>query len=238
MPPQPRKKEPRPLFIYWQFPAVKTDQGEVHGRVVTRKSERYLRFAEYLLNNPPNKTPFRPSAQGFEPMTVQTYRGDVVDWVSRRMMQSLQEDPGADEGDHFAKAIEELHKLPWSPGSQWRGFYFVQPNPKEIKAVPHDDLWALEAMGKTNLQYPKVRGGLGSWAEPKFENMEAWYSRIAILTMLRSAENLAQAALTGRSIGALGQAQLLNMIQAGVRASRLALPPESNAKQLSPGKER
>ncbi len=107
MVPLTQKQSKRPLFIRWEFPAVKTPAGEIPEWTLLRKSTSYIQFAEYLLKNPPNKIPFKPSRMPGGPSIVGEYRKDVENWVSRQMIKSLQLHKGADEEDLFANIVQD-----------------------------------------------------------------------------------------------------------------------------------
>lgn len=136
---------------------------------------------------------------------------------------SLQLHKELDEEEQFSNAINALHTLPWSPGSPWQGFYLVMPNPQEIKAAKRDDLWGLRGLGKEGLTYLKAKG-LGMWAEPNFNSMEVWEARKTILGILRTFENMAQAALTGRRIAQLGPQQAKAYLRGATKELARALP--------------
>jgi len=224
------KKPADPLFIKWEFPAVTTPDGEINGESSLRKSSKYLGFAQYLLKNPPNKQPFRPSkVRGGYP-TVMSYRRDVEAWIARQMIKSLQLHKDAKEDELFANIIEELHSLPWSTGSPWRGFFLVMPNPEKITAAKREDLWGLKGMGKENVRYYKAKG-LGTWWEPDFTNMELWQARKTVLSILRTFENMSQAALTGRKIAQLTPREAKAFIKTQIDTLSRALP------ELPPGEE-
>ncbi len=219
----PRKKGPRPLFVLWDYKAFTPENEEIpfHAR---RTSAKYLALAEYFLDNPPNKVPFTPREIGVAAHALQTYRKDVETWVAVRMMNAIREDPEYTDGELFATVIKELHQLPWYPSASWRGFYYVQPNPKAIERAERDDLWAIKAMGKEIPPYLRATE-VGRWAEPQFENVELWKSRIAINHLRRTVDMYAEAALTGRSIGQLKPAQLFHLVEAATNSVRKALPP-------------
>ncbi|TLY00429.1 MAG: hypothetical protein E6K90_03690 [Thaumarchaeota archaeon] len=223
-----RKKGARPLFVLWDYKAHGTENEDIPFHV-KRMSAKYVALAEYFLDNPPNKVPFRPRDIGVAAHALQTYRKDVENWVAVKMMNAIREDPEFTDGDLFAQVIRELHQQPWYPGSTWRGFYYVQPMPKTIKRATREDLWALRAMGKDGLPYLKAQE-LGWWAEPKFENLELWKSRIAINHLRRTVEMYAEAALTGRSIGQLKPAQLFYLVEAATASVKKALPAPTEEK--------
>jgi hypothetical protein len=218
-----RKSKPVPLYIYWEFPPVRTPDGQIPGYSVVRKSANYIQLAMFLVNNPPDQYPFKPSSLPGGYMNALNYRKDVVNWVSRRMIVSLQLHKDLDEEDHFSDAIKALHQLRWSPGSPWRGFYLVMPNPQEIKPAERDDLWGLKGLDKGGLTYYKAKG-LGTWAEPDFLNMERWEARKAILGVLHAWEYMAEAALTGRKIALLEPQQARAYLRGTIDALARALP--------------
>jgi len=217
-----RKKGPRPLFVLWDCIASGPEGDEIHMRV-RRNSAKYVALAEYFLDHPPNKTPFRPRDIGVAAHSLQTYRRDVEKWVALKMMAAILEDPEFRDGDLHAEVISELHRLPWFPGSGWRGFYYVQPVAKRIRPSPRGDMWAMKALGKDSLPYFRAEE-IGFWAEPSFEDAELWTSRIAINHLRRTVEMYAEAALTDRSIGQLKPRQLLYLVEAATQSVKKALP--------------
>jgi hypothetical protein len=217
-----RKKGPRPLFILWDSVATGPEGDQIHIRA-RRNSAKYLALAEYFIDHPPNKTPFRPRDIGVAAHSLQTYRRDVENWVALKMMAAVLEDPAFDDGDLHSVVIQELHQMPWFPGSGWRGFYYVQPIAKSIKPAPRGDMWALKAMGKGSLPYLRAED-IGLWGEPSFEDSELWRSRIAITHLRRTVEMYAESALTGRSIGQLKPRQLLYLVEAATQSLKKALP--------------
>lgn len=217
-----RKKGPRPLFILWDTVAT-GPEGEEIRMPARRVSAKYLALAEYFLDHPPNKTPFRPSEIGVAAHSLQTYRRDVENWVALKMMAAILEDPEYDDDALHGAILHELHTKPWYPGSGWKGFYYVQPIAKSITASRRTDMWALKALGKEGLPYLKAEE-LGLWAEPPFEDTELWKSRIAINHLRRTVEMYAEAALTGRSIGQLKPRQLLYLVEAATQSVKKALP--------------
>ncbi len=218
-----RKKGPRPLFVLWDSIASALEAEEVHIRA-RRNSAKYLALAEYFLDHPPNKEPFRPRDIGVAAHSLQTYRRDVENWVALRMMAAIAEDPEFNDGDLYATIVRELHQLPWHPGSGWRGFYYVQPTAKKITSSSRADMWAMKALGKDSLPYYRAEQ-IGWWAEPSFEDSELWRSRIAINHLRRTVEMYAESALTGRSIGQLKPRQLLYLVEAATQSVKKALPP-------------
>ncbi len=218
-----RKEGPRPLVVLWDSVSAGPEGDEIHIRA-RRTSAKYIALAEYFLDNPPNKTPFRPRDIGVAAHSLQTYRKDVENWVALKMMAAIVEDPEFMDGDLHTQVIRELHQLPWYPGSGWRGFYYVQPIAKRISTSPRGDMWAMKALGKESLPYLRAEQP-GFWAEPSFEDSELWKSRIAINHLRRTVEMYAEAALTGRSIGRLKPAQLFYLVEAATKSVRKALPP-------------
>jgi len=232
MPADSRKKGPRPLFVVWDFSATGPGGDEIPMHV-RRVSAKYLALAEYFLDHPPDKTPFRPSEIGVAAHSLQTYRADVENWMALKMMSAILEDPEYEDGDLHGAIIQELHHKPWFPGSGWKGFYYVQPVARRITAAHRKDMWGLKALGKGHLPYLRAEE-LGMWAEPNFEDVELWKSRIAINHLRRTVEMYAEAALTGRSIGQLNPSQLLYLVEAATKSVRKALPlPDDSAEGQS-----
>jgi hypothetical protein len=219
------EKERRPVFILWDCRAT-TPEGEEICFRVRRNSAKYIELAEYLLENPPNKSPFLPRNLGVVAHALQTYRKDVETWVAMRMMTAVLSDPEFDDSELFPQILRELHQLPWFPGSSWKGFFYIQPMFENIKAeLNKDGSWTLGAVGIKNVPYLKAKGLKGYWYEPSFENVELWKSRIAVNYLRRATEMYAEAALTGRSIGQLGPRQLLHLVDAASKSLQKALPP-------------
>ncbi len=224
--------EPRPIYIRWE--ASLSVEGEDIRIITKRYSGRYLSLAEYLLDHPPNKEPFRPSDLGERAYAVQTYRADVENWVALKMAQAVSEDPEFGDTDLFRQVIRELHNLPWNDGSGWKGFYLIQPMAHRMKRVERWS-WSMQAIGKESFPSyspvfsEKVRGEkvnvMGLWYEPSFENYELWKSYLALTQLRRMAIAYTDAALTGRSIGQLKPAQMLRMLEAALSSAQKALPP-------------
>ncbi len=227
MVPLTQKQSKRPLFIRWEFPAVKTPAGEIPEWTLLRKSTSYIQFAEYLLKNPPNKIPFKPSRMPGGPSIVGEYRKDVENWVSRQMIKSLQLHKGADEEDLFANIVQDLHQLPWSVGSSVRGFFLILPNPQELRAVKRKNPWGLQGMGQPESTYYQAKG-LGNWAEPNFRNLESWEARYTIIGVVRTLERLSEAALTGRKVAELGPEKIKLLLKRTERDLLSTLPETEN----------
>jgi hypothetical protein len=216
------KEPPTPLFIRWEFPAVTTRDGEIRAESGLRKSSKYIGFAQYLLKNPPNTKPLKPSKIPGGYATVLSYRNDVENWVARQMMKSLQLHKEATEDELFANVIEELHNLPWSTGSRWRGFFLVMPSPEKITAAKREDLWGLKGMGK-EARYYKAKG-LGTWREPDYTNMELWQARKTVQSILMTLEGISRSALTGRKIAQLSPREAREFIRTQIDSLSRALP--------------
>lgn len=218
------RKPERPLFVLWDYETHGPEGDKVSFRK-KRHSTEYLALAEYFVNNPPDMKPFHPRDDlGVAAHALQTYRDDVETWVSMRMMTAILEDEEYDDADIFPRVIAELHKLPWYPGAEWKGFYYVQPMVNRIRPAEKQSGWAFDAIGK-NIPYMKAEGLKGYWYEPKLEESEQWKTRLAVNNLRRSVERFAESALSGRSIGQLKPAQHWYLVNAAVNSIQKALPP-------------
>jgi len=228
----------RPLFILWDYKANGPDGNQVNFKK-RRNSAKYLGLAEYLVNNPPNKKPFKPRDDlGVAAHAIQTYRDDVETWVALRMMNAVLNDPEYDDEDLFQGIIKELHELPWYPGSSMRGFYYIQPMATRVRAANRQDSWAFDSIG-ASVPYMRAEGVMGLWYEPSFEDSELWKTRLAVNNLRKSVERYAEAALTGRQIGNLTTSQHWYLVNAAVKSIQKALqsPPDDRKKTLSENKE-
>jgi len=214
----------RPLFILWDYVAKGPDGREIEFRK-RRNSAKYLALAEYLVDNPPNITPFKPRDDlGVAAHAIQTYRDDVETWVAMKMMEAVITDAEYDDEDLFLGIIKELHELPWFPGSSKKGFYYIQPMAKRICPSKRKDSWAFNSIG-ADVPYMRAEGVTGHWYEPKFEESELWKTRLAVNNLRRTVERYAESALSGRHIGQLTTAQHWYLVNAAVNSIQKSLPP-------------
>lgn len=227
---------PSPPFIKWDYSA-KLEDGSDYNFQTLRTSVPYLKFAKYLVENPPNEQPFRPHdpALGDAAAALKIYKRDVETWVGMRMMNEIASGNESDEADIFALVMNELHELPWYPGSEWRGFYLLQPMAKRIRPAKKKS-WAFEAMGQ-EVPYIRADGMKGYWKEPTFEEWEQWNTRLTVNAIVATTERMAEATLSGRQIGQLTKDQQRSMIGLTIRSIDAALPSDAapSKKELPSG---
>jgi hypothetical protein len=217
----------------WEF-STSASGGEPMSRKILRRSKPYLDLAQYLIENPPNERPFSPKDPevGDAAAAFRAYRVDVERWVMIRMMEKIARNEGADEAVLYDQVIEELHELPWFPGSPWKGFYYLQPAIERIKVGLDRESLAFSILG---IKAPVLTavGLIGFWKEPTYEEVDQWNTRQVLNGMRNAAEGMAEAALTGRSIGQLSQEEMLAIVQATVGTINDALPGSTQGRRTA-----
>jgi len=228
LPPTEKNDKPRAIRIVWNYEVVGPDR-TLSLKPVIRRSPNYLELARYFLKHPPigKGGAFRPGAlPGKLVAVLQTYRHDVETWVAMEMCSAITQDPQHDDDALFKQVLRKLHHKEWDDDVAERGFYLVQPAPLYglSKVKGKDTEWQLRVLGKDSMPDIEAKG-IGWWREPEPDEYEGWQTRIAFIHLRSMATACAEAAITGRPLGALNTEGILRLVETAALTAKKALPP-------------